>query len=139
MSVFNKHANANVRRITLIKKDKNYLLHKGRYLIGFHDHQLAHYIKNSLPENPETYINVFKGRSSPILINENVYRFDGVKLLLPTNDIKDSDSNGYIIEEVSIDMFIDKPYQYILPYDILHSSLGKTILKCNLIEKYNTV
>lgn len=148
---------ASARNISLLKKDRDYLSYtnrKGRYLIGFHDHHLAHYIKNSLPVNPEKYIDMFKDKCTPIPINKTICRFEGVKLILPKKDIyveidvtngywTDSDAEGegdnnYVVEQVTLDSFIDKPYQYILPYEILQSSMGQTILKCNLIEKYNT-
>jgi hypothetical protein len=140
-----------IPKISLIKKNRDYLLCRGKYLIGFHDHHLAHYIKNSLPETPEKYIDFLKSKCSPIPINKNVCRFEGVKLILPKKNVYvdidmttgywgDSyDEEGeYAVEQIPLESFIDKPYQYIMPYEILQSYKGHTILKCNLIEKYNT-
>lgn len=143
-------------RISLIKKDKEYLnftTKKGRYLVGFQDKHLAHYIKDSLPENIAN-INIYRSKCVPVPVGKNICEFDGIKLILPRREryldiditsgyVTDScndlcESGRYMVESIDIHSFIEKPFQYIFPYEILQSYKGQTILKCKLIEKYNT-
>jgi hypothetical protein len=138
-------------KISLIKKNKEYLSftnQKVKYIIGFHDNHLAHYIKDSLPANPE--ISMFRTKCTPVYINTQLCKFNGVKLILPKKErhidvdmmtgywSEDDIDDGFAVECMDIHDFINQPFQYILPYEVVESCNGQTILKCNLIEKYNT-